>query len=74
MWHPPGAPLQGNPLSCKGMRKRLPAVAERVGCDCRVTDPVTCAHRHGARGVEKLAPRIADWLEAEGVVSSAEPL
>jgi hypothetical protein len=39
-----GRPLQGNPTSCKGIRRRLAEVADRVGCDCPFDAPETYPH------------------------------
>jgi hypothetical protein len=39
-----GRPLQGHPTSCRGIRRRLAAVADRVGCDCPFDAPGTYPH------------------------------
>lgn len=59
-----GRPLQSNPASCKGIRRRLSEVADRVGCACPFdapdTYPTPLLH---ARGVPATAPAPPPDLE-----------
>lgn len=59
-----GRPLQSNPASCKSLRRRLSAVAGRVGCDCPFDAPDTYPNPllH-ARGVPAEAPALPPNLD-----------
>ncbi len=58
---PMGRPHTGSPVSCARVRKRLPAAAEGVPCDCRFASPGSYDHPllH-AEGIPAVAPRPAD--------------
>jgi hypothetical protein len=66
-----GRPHQGSPLSCKGMRRRLPKVADAVGCDCVLEDPDTYPNpllhaRHLRADAPPPAPDLDELLERLG--------
>jgi hypothetical protein len=66
-----GRPHQGSPLSCKGMRRRLPTVADRVGCDCPLEDPSTYPNpllhaRHVPAAAATAPPDLDELLDRLG--------